>query len=117
MAKKENDKLIIILSYFLIGIIWYFVDDKQQNKNTKFHVKQALNLFILSFGVSILFAILTGVLSLITLGIFSIIAGPINTILQLIFLILWILGIINAVNGKNKEIPVIGPFAKKYLTF
>lgn len=117
MAKKENDKLIMILSYFIIGIIWYFVDDKQQSKNTKFHVKQALNLFVLAFGISILFGILFGILGFVTFGIFNIFAGPINVILQLILLVLWIIGIINAINGKNKELPVIGAFAKKYLTF
>ena len=56
MAKKnDNSKLVAVLSYLLIGIIWYFVDDKvKKNAFAKFHVKQALNLFIISVGINIL---------------------------------------------------------------
>jgi uncharacterized membrane protein len=119
MANKNNNnsKLISISSYFLIGIIWYFVDVKEKNKTTNFHVKQALNLILISFGVSIILSVLSGILIVITFGLFGIIAVAIHIILNLIFLVLAIIGIVNIVNDKEQELPVIGKFAKRYLTF
>ena len=49
MAKDDNSKLVAILSYFLVGVIWYLVDEKvKKSPLAKFHVKQALNLMIIS---------------------------------------------------------------------
>ena len=51
-----------ILAYILIGIIWFFVDDKmKKNKFVKFHVKQALVLLVVSIILSIIGAILTSI--------------------------------------------------------
>jgi uncharacterized membrane protein len=37
-----------------------------------------------------------------------------STVLWVGFLILWIIGIINASNEKTEEIPIIGKFAEKF---
>lgn len=103
--KKDNEALISVLAYFLVGIIWYLADDKAKNDVTKHHVKQALNLFILSFALN---AILTMIIF---------IGWLLIPIFNVAFLILWIIGLINAINGNKKNIPLIGKFAKKYLTF
>ncbi|MFP4403448.1 MAG: DUF4870 domain-containing protein [Nanoarchaeota archaeon] len=104
--KQENEKLVTILSYFLIGIIWYFVDEKiKSSKLVKFHVKQSLNLLLISFVGNFILSII------IFLGWLLI---PLWT---LFMLILWVIGLIHAINEKEKEIPIIGQFAKKYLTF
>jgi uncharacterized membrane protein len=117
----ENEKLVSILAYFLVGIIWYFADEKVKKSNiTKFHTKQALNLLIISVAISIIYSIIMAVLTplflfggFVLMGIFSLLALLIN----LCILVLWILGLINAINQKQKEIPIIGGFANKYLTF
>jgi uncharacterized membrane protein len=109
--KKTNnhDTLLSILSYFIIGIIWYFLDNKVQNKNTTFHVKQALNLFI----ISIILSVITGILS----WPLFFMAWLIIPIINLAVFILWIVGLIYAISQKKKEIPIIGEFAKNYLKF
>lgn len=112
-----NNKIVSILSYFLIGVIWYFLDKKVQDKHTNFHVKQALNLIIISFGFSMLLNILSGILIVVTFGLFGYFAGILHLILQLFFLILAIIGIINVINNNKKELPYIGEFANKYLSF
>jgi len=104
MAKEiEKGKLCAVLSYILIGIIWYFVD-KEQKKNAyvRFHVQQALTLLILSVIVNV-----TGTIIPI-LGWFIIL--PIGGLIVFIF---WIIGVINALSGKEKELPLIGKYGKR----
>ena len=105
MAKDSNSQLCAILSYLLIGIIWYFADEKMKKDSyAKYHVKQAVVLLI--------FSIIWGV----ALSIFSmalILLLPLWMLLNYVPLILVIIGILNAVNSKEKELPVIGGDAGK----
>jgi len=111
MAKKKkenkneqanNDKLCAILSYLLIGLIWYAVDEKiRKSEFTKYHVKQGLVLFIAHLINTAIWAI----------PIFGWIIAP---IINIGLLILLITGIINVINNKEKELPVIGQFANKF---
>jgi len=93
-------KVCAILAYLLVGIIWYFADEKMKaNEFVKFHVKQALILIIFSIVGSM------------ALGMTIILAWLIPLYQVAIFVIL-IIGIINANNGDKKELPIIGKFAK-----
>ena len=39
----KNEKLVAILAYFLVGIIWYFADENMKNSSlAKFHTKKIL---------------------------------------------------------------------------
>lgn len=106
MAKDDDGKLCAFLAYLLVGIIWYFADEKmKKNKFANFHVKQGM---ILLF-TSILINVIGGLIPII--GWFII--WPVGGVLVLV---LWILGIVNVANGKQKKLPIIGGFAKK-LTF
>lgn len=115
-SKIENEKLVAILSYLLIGIIWYFADGKMKESSlVKFHVKQSLNMLIISVILSIVLSVIVGILSV------TIILIPVALLLggflQIAFLVLWILGLVNAINAKEKEVPIIGKFADQYLKF
>jgi uncharacterized membrane protein len=108
-VEGNESKICAILAYILIGIIWYFVDDKmKKNAAVKFHVKQGIVLFIFSIAWSIVMQILL-VITLFLLW-------PVVAILSYVPLIFMILGIINAINDKEKEMPIIGKYAGK-LTF
>lgn len=104
MAKNENSKVVAVLSYILIGIIWYFVDEKMQ-KNTfvKFHVKQGLVLLITSV---VIWAVGSAIP---VLGWFIIL--PIG---HLLVLVLAIIGMITAAQGKTQKLWLIGQFAKHF---
>lgn len=110
MAKSEPkyEQLCAILSYLLIGIIWYFVDKPmQKNGFVKFHVKQAIILFIFgiiwSIGVNIIFGLIF----------FGIFLWPFIQLLSLVPLVFTIIGILNALNKNEKELPIIGKYAEK----
>jgi uncharacterized membrane protein len=105
-SSGDNTKLCAFLAYLLIGIIWYFADEKmKKNDFVKFHVKQGLVLLI----TAIIFSFFYGILVFI-----PIIGWFIIAVLQLCVLILLVMGIINALNGKENPLPIIGGFAKKF---
>jgi len=99
----------------LIGIIWYFVDEKmKQNSFVKFHVKQGLVLLIGSIIYSVVLGIVFSVLFVPMM--FGLMFG-LFAILRLLYYVPWIfiiIGIINVVNGNEKELPIIGKYASKF---
>jgi len=97
----QEGKICAVLSYLLIGIIWYFIDEKmKKNAFVNFHVKQALVLMITSLAGSI------------ALGMTFILAWLIPALHVAIF-VLMVMGIVNANNGQKKELPIIGRFGSK----
>lgn len=98
-------KACAILAYFAIGIIWYFVDENMRKSDfVKFHVKQALGLIIADIVLmTALFASFIGI--------------PAVPLLKLAVLVLAVIGILSAVNGEKKELPVIGSYSSRYLKF
>jgi len=103
IVMAENSKICAILSYLLVGIIWYFVDENmKKDKFVKYHVKQGLVLLIVWVIGDIVFSIIP-VIGWILFPIFS-----------LAMIVLMVLGIINAANGQEKELPIIGQFASKF---
>jgi len=106
MSKTTDDgKICALLSYVFVGIIWFFVDVKMR-KNTfaKFHVKQ-----------SIIFIVLL-ILTNLAVALFSLISKAFGNIIGIIMYallgILWILGVVFAAAGREKELPVVGAFTK-----
>lgn len=100
----EQGKACAILAWiFPIGLIWYLVDEKmKKNVFAGFHVKQSLVLFILWIAVWIVGSILFFIGWLLI---------PIG---GLLIFILWIIGIVYAATGKQKELPLIGQFGEKF---
>src|SRR3989338_243662 len=91
-----------ILSYLVIGVIWYFVDENmRKNEFVKYHAKQGLMLII----ASIVFSIISTI---------PLIGWTISWILEIILLVWLILGIVNVVNHQKKPLFVIGPWAEKW---
>jgi len=117
MAKQiENEKLCAILSYILIGVIWYFVDEKMKKSElARYHAKQGLALLIAAIIYSIIVSVLVSILFIpmvftgTGLGLILIVR-----VLNLIPLIWVVIGIINAANGNMKPLPLIGRFGEKF---
>jgi len=98
----QEGKICAMLAYLLVGIIWYFADEKMKKNNfAKYHVKQALVLLIVSLAGSIV------------LGMTFILAWLIP-FLQIAVFVLMVIGIINANNEQKKELPIIGKFGEKF---
>ena len=116
----EENKGISVLSY-LGPLVFVPMFARKNSKYARFHANQGLLLFIVSGAYSIVQSILTAILK----GIFpwrwdygyvggrGFIYGALTTVLSLVwivFTVLAVIGIINTVKGKAKELPVIGKF-------
>ncbi|MGV8169426.1 MAG: hypothetical protein ACP5N3_05205 [Candidatus Nanoarchaeia archaeon] len=108
MSKTVDDgKACAVLSYLLVGIVWFFAD-KKMKKNTyaKFHVKQSIIFFILLIIVNI------GV------SLVSLLSKPfgeiVGYIVYAVMFLLWVIAVIFALSGDEKELPVFGRFARVF---
>lgn len=95
-----NNKTLSIVSYItIIGWLVAYVKGKDNaDAMLKYHLRQALGLAL----VNIIFSLALNIVAMLVpalsfIGIFG-----------LFFLVLWIIGIINAANGAQKPLPVIG---------
>lgn len=93
---NETNKWICAVAY-IIFFIPILVDSK--NEEYKFHTNQGLNLFLLFIAISIVgsFVPVIGWFIILPLG-------------GIVSFILCVIGIINAINEKCKELPVIGKY-------
>ena len=99
-----NAKNIAVVSYltFIGWIIAYVSYNNGQSKSSlaAFHLRQSLGLMLTGF---VLYSLPT---------IFGVAWA--SNILGIVMLILWILGIISAVNGDEKEIPLVGKYYQEW---
>lgn len=93
---NETNKWICAVAY-IIFFIPILVDSK--NEGYKFHTNQGLNLFLLFIAISIVgsFVPVIGWFIILPLG-------------GIVSFMLCVIGIINAINEKCKELPVIGKY-------
>jgi len=95
----EENKVIALLSYLGILVLVPLLA-KKESPYAQFHAKQGLVLLIAWIAIGIITVI----------PIIGWIIGPIASIVLLIFSII---GIINALGGQTKELPLIGQFGEK----
>ena len=93
----SDGKTIAITAYVtIIGLLIAFVmNNKKKNSFASYHIRQSLGLVLLSVVLSII-------------GIIPILGWIISFLGIFLILFLWIVGIVNAVNGKVKPLPIAG---------
>jgi len=96
MAKDDQSKVVAIVSYLtLIG--WIVALIINMNKKTdlgSFHIRQSLLIMIVGL-----------VLSWIPI---------IGWLLAIVLFIFWIMGLVYAIQGQMKEVPIIGKYAQDW---
>ncbi|MBQ8121112.1 MAG: zinc-ribbon domain-containing protein [Ruminococcus sp.] len=101
----EQNKVMAILAYIWI-LVFVTIFAAPQSKFARFHANQGLTLFIFE----VIYGVIMTALG-VTVGKIPVV-GPITLsicgLVGLVWLILSICGIVNAVNGKAKELPVLG---------
>jgi uncharacterized membrane protein len=99
----DNGKTVAIVSYItLIGwIIALVMHGNNKTSLGAFHLRQSLGIMILAIAVSIIRALLFFI---------PFIGWAIGACLSLGILILWILGLIAAINAEKKPVPVFGDY-------
>lgn len=91
----EKNKVIAALAYFIFFLPLIAAQDSEYGK---FHANQGLLLFIVAFGGNIVLTII------------PIIGWLLIPFFSLAVFVLAVLGFVNAINGKAKELPMIGKY-------
>ena len=106
-ADIEQNKAMGILAY-LGPLVFIPMFAAKESKFAHFHANQGLTLFIACVAWSIVYGILNWIILAISWRLYFI--SSIIGLFSLVFLVLAVLGIVNAANGRAKELPVIGKF-------
>ena len=111
-TQSLDGKSIAIISYLtIIGwVIAYVMNSNNKSQLAIYHIRQSL--FLMLAGL-VLYIIQVMLLSLPYIGwMINLLSMPIG----LGLLVLWIMGLIYAINGKEKPIPLIGLKAQQLFT-
>lgn len=108
-ADIQDGKTMAILAYIIFIIPLLAARDK---KYAMYHTEQAIMLWIAFIIIYIAIWIITFIVGQISSSIACIIS-ILGIIPWLAYLVLWIMGIINAAGGKLKELPLIGSYGAK----
>ncbi len=103
-ADIEENRILSLFAYLGI-LILVPIFAAPESKYTKFHVSQGVNLIIAELVVSVLTAITS---FFVWVPLLPEIMGAVASIAGVILSVLLIIGIINAVTGKAKELPIVG---------
>jgi uncharacterized membrane protein len=103
MDKKHNG--MAVFAYLWVLIIIPFLTEEKKDPFVKFHLKQGLALIIFEVVGWFIAALI---------GWFPIIGWLIVWLWWLASIVLVIIGIMNALNGNEKELPLIGQYAKHF---
>ncbi len=109
-ADIDDGKTMAILAYIFFIIPLLTSRDK---KFAMFHTEQAIALWIAFIAIYIVITILNIVVSQISSSIGCVIS-ILGILPWLAYVVLWIMGLLNAIGGKVKELPVIGPWGAKF---
>jgi len=97
--KEEKGNAIAVLSYLGILVIIPILTNKDDDF-VKFHIKQGLVLLIVwVFNMFV--------------GVVPILGWIIAPLIALVLLVFVVIGIINVLSGKKKQLPLIGQYAEK----
>lgn len=96
-SSVEEGKMTAIIAYItLIGLIIAFVmNNDKKNTFAAFHIRQALGLGLTSLALSVI-------------GVIPILGWFISLFGFLFIFVLWIIGLIGAINGEEKRVPILG---------
>jgi uncharacterized membrane protein len=108
-ADIQDGKMMAILAYIIFLVPLLAARDK---KFAMFHTEQALVLLIAYIVIYIGFIILTIILRAVSTAL-SCGISILSILIWVGFLVFWIMGLINAAQGKLKPLPFIGQYGEK----
>lgn len=105
----EKNKVLSLFAYLGILLLIPLLATNN-SKYARFHVNQGLILLIVEIAWGIVFGIVSSIFGALGLGIIAALLSIVSGLGSLALFVLMILGIVNAVTGKAKELPLIGKF-------
>lgn len=106
MSDAASPKTVAVVSYItFIGwlISYLFLYPKQKDVLGAFHLRQSLGLYLCGLVLSILNrAFATGLM------------WGVGNIVAVLLFVLWLIGLISAINGQQKPLPVVGEYFQRW---
>ena len=104
--KVDDEKLFAFLCYLIsiVGVIIVLVTKKDRKDFSIYHAGQGIALFV-TWLVLWVFTII--------LRFIPVIGWLISSIVLIIVILFWIIGMINALNGKKVPLPIIGSYGER----
>lgn len=101
----NDNKLMAILAYIgILVLIPLFAAKK--SKFARFHTNQGLVFFLANLALGLVYNIIVQILG--GIPVISILVVALGYLVSLVLFVVMIIGIVNAVQGRAKELPVIG---------
>ena len=103
-SKKKDDSKLFAFLAILLSVIGFIIAliAKRDDKYVMFYAKQSLILFI----TGIVAKVLTILLAITIIGL---IAVP---VVWVIYIVVWVIALVNSLSGKEKETPIVGQYAR-----
>lgn len=96
----DNTKIMSVLAYIGPLVIVSYITAKD-NPTVKFHIKQGLVLLVAEVALWVI-------------GSMLFVLWPLIGLVNFALVVLAIIGILNAVNGKEKPLPILGKFSEHF---
>lgn len=104
LEMKEGKNTAVIAYCTLIGLIIAFVmNSNKKNAFASFHIQQSLGLALTALLLSII-------------GKVPYVGSLVQLLGLLVLCYMWIMGLMNAINGVEKSVPILGDTYKKLFT-
>ena len=102
-AKQDDSKLFAFLAV-LLSIVGFIIAllAKRNDKYVMFYAKQSLILFLAGITAKVLTFLLA-------ITIVGLLAAP---VVWIVYVVIWIIALVNSVSGKQKETPIVGKYAR-----
>ena len=93
----EEDKTVAIVAYLtIVGLaVAYFMNQEKKDEFANFHIRQSLGLVVCS-------------LALFVVGLVPILGWIASFLGSALLLVLWVFGLVHAINGRFKTVPLLG---------
>ena len=113
ITTTDNGKNVGIISYItIIGwlIAYFAMHNDKKTELGSYQLRQTLLLYIVGFGIYIIWTALFTIFLLSTGTVWLILT--VDWVIRVGLFVLWIIGFLGAVNGQKKPIPIIGEKAQ-----
>lgn len=95
-TKPQENSIAIIAYITIIGLIVAFVmNSEKKNAFASYHIKQSLGIALFALAIMIV-------------GMIPVLGWIISILGFFLIVFLWITGLVNAINGKKKPVPILG---------
>ena len=104
VTRDTQDKTIAIVAYLtVIGLVVALVlNNEKKDLFAKYHIRQSLCLVLTSIALSLI-------------NVIPILGWIVSMVGAFVLLYMWVMGLLNAINGREKPVPILGEKYEEWL--